>query len=641
MSHDLPFRWELETTAPTAAPGGRLHLKGWCVISDQPQTPHVRLVVGDRAFSATSEARPDVLVSLGLPGALAACGFTINARLAPGVHLARLEASLDRDTWHELRTLCLGATEEPLQGEIEFPPSARITESARIQGWCAHPHRQLVSVALHYGNRRIACQFGLPRSDVPGFLPGAPDAPRAGFISVKNLPVGHGPLRLAATDSAGGVHFLDTGRLIDIPTDEENPTPLDLSGPAAGLSPLRRAATSVPAPRTAAPRRILFVLYGDMTSNSAIHVAALADELIARGHECIVAVPRDPDTIRYHHGASFRCVAFAECGERAALFTGGAAPEIVHAWTTSECVRRFALGLVDRTGARLLVHLEDHEGAILEAATGRSGAELAALPAGELERLVGDDFSHPVLRDALLARAEGCTLILDRLRELLPPGKPAQVIWPAAAPEFFARPMPWALREALGWGRAHTVLFYHGNLHPANRAELAELYEAVVALNAAGLPTTLLRAGRDFCPLPATLAERSAPHVVALGRIDQHRHLAPLLALADFFVQPGEPDSFNNYRFPSKLPEFFASGRPVILPRTNLGAVVHHGEDAFVLDRADAAGIAAAVRTLRAEPALAERLAAGAAAFAAARFSWVLSTDRLEAFYDGVLTARR
>ena len=105
------------------------------------------------------------------------------------------------------------------------------------------------------------------------------------------------------------------------------------------------------------------------------------------------------------------------------------------------------------------------------------------------------------------------------------------------------------------------------------------------------------------------------------------------MALADFFVQPGAPDAFNDYRFPSKLPEFFALGRPVVLPRTNLGASLRHGTDAWVLDRADAAGIATAVRALRADPALAEKLSRGAAAYAAEHFSWARSAAALAKFH--------
>lgn len=638
MSAVDTFRYELETPGPFQAPAGCFLLRGWCAAPGASHAPQLRLVCSKALLAAASgPARPDVVAALALPPTTPAHAFEISGHIPPGAHLASLEASLDGTTWQGLRRFLLIATAGSLEGAIEYPGATEVTGSVRLQGWCAHPDRTLVSLTAHYGNRRVPCEFGLPRADVPALLPGAPDAARAGFITSKNIPVGHGSLRLCARDNSGNLHFLATRHRIDVRTDEENPRPLDLSAIAARLGPLRPPEATTPPPPAAHPRRILFALYGDMTSNSALHVAALADELIARGHECVVAVPTNPDTLRYHRGARFRCVSFAECGERAALFAGGAGPDLVHAWTTSERVRRFSLAVCSATGAELAVHLEDHEGHILETTTGRTSSELTTLPSEQLDALVGDDHSHPLRRGEFLRRAAGCTSILDRLAELLPPGKPARVIWPAAAPEFFARPIPWELREALGWGHDHTVLFYHGNLHPTNRAELAELYEAVVALNASGTPTTLLRAGRDFCSLPGDLAKRAAPHVVALGRIGQHCHLAPLLALADLFVQPGISDIFNDYRFPSKLPEFFASGRPVILPRTNLGTVVRHGEDAFVLERADAAGIAEAIRTLRADSTLAARLATGAATFARDHFSWARSADRLQEYYELLL----
>jgi hypothetical protein len=417
---------------------------------------------------------------------------------------------------------------------------------------------------------------------------------------------------------------------------------VDLSGPPARLSPVLPAGTDTTAASrpTPTPRRILFVLYGDMTANSALHVAAFANELTRCGHECVVAVPRDAQTARYHPDAQFRCVDFAACGERGAVFANGAEPNLVHAWTTREVVRKFCQPLCANTGAGLFIHLEDPELQILESTLGRTVAELEALPPSELDALVSDDLTHPARSREFLRDAIGCTVILDRLQELVPPGRPTRVLWPAATPAFYERPIPWELRAALGWGRTHTVLFYHGNLHPTNRDEMAALYGAVVELNAGGTPTTLLRAGRDFCTLPGALAERAAPHVLALGRID-NRHLAPLMALADFFVQPGEPDTFNNYRFPSKLPEFFATGRPVILPRTNIGTVTRHGTDAFVVDHADAAGIATAVRELRADPALSASLAAGAAAFAREHFSWARSAGLLAAFYESVLPPAR
>ncbi|HLP09001.1 MAG TPA: glycosyltransferase family 4 protein [Opitutaceae bacterium] len=636
------FRHELETPGPLQAPAGRLFLKGWCCAPGFDQAPAVRLICGTAAVAPrVRPERVDVAAALGLSTTARACGFEFVGELAPGVYLAKLEASLDGAAWHCVRRFSLVATTAPLRGSIEYPTTPTVGESVRIQGWCAHPQTRIRELHVHYGNRRIPCEIGLPRTDIGALAPTSPDVSRAGFITTKNIPVGHGALRLCARDEHGRRHFLATDRVVDVRTDEENPSPLDLAADAFRITPRRASAETLPPNRAARPHRVLFALYGDMTSNSALHVAALANELIARGHECIVAVPKNADTVRYHHGAKFRCVDFAGCGERAALFAGAASPDFVHAWTTSERVRRFATATCDATGARLVIHLEDHEGSIFAASEGRSEEELAALPAAALDRLVGDDHSHPLRRTEFLQRADGCTVILDRLAELLPPGKPSRVLWPAAAPEFCARPIPWPLREALGWSRDHTVLFYHGNLHPTNRGEMAELYGAVVALNDSGTPTTLLRAGRDFCALPDGLANRAAPHVLALGRVDRQEHLAPLLSLADCFVQPGSADTFNNYRFPSKLPEFFASGRPVILPRTNLGEHLRDGVDAVVLEHADAAGIADAVRRLRNDPALAAQLGSAAAEFARTRFSWARSADTLAEFYDALLAADR
>lgn len=636
------FQHELEGPAPRLAPSGRLHLEGWSLHLGAKRAPELRLVCAGREFPVQQhQRRPDVCRALAAPPEAINCGFTFAGTIPPGVHLARLEATLDATDWVCLRRFTVAATPGPLQAEIEYPGTTTIAESVRVQGWCAHPELPLAEVWLHYGNRRIRCEHGLARTDVPRLLPGSPDAERAGFISVKNLPVGCGPLRLCAIDTAGRHHFFRTDRRIDIRTDEENPHPVDLSLPPARLGPVHPTNTVPPAaPRPAAtPRRILFVLYGDMTSNSALHVAAFANELTRCGHECVVAVPRDAETVRYHPDAQFRCVDFAACGGRGAVFANGAGPDIVHAWTSREVVRKFCQPLCADTGARLFIHLEDPELQILESTLIRTLAELEALPPAELDALVGDDLTHPGRSREFLRGATGYTVILDRLQELVPNGRPCRVLWPAAAPVFCERPIPWELRTALGWGRPHTVLFYHGNLHPTNRDEMAALYGAVVELNAAGTPTTLLRAGRDFCALPGDLAERAAPHVLALGRIGCHRHLAPLMALADFFVQPGEPDTFNNYRFPSKLPEFFATGRPVILPRTNIGTVARHGIDAFVVDHANAAGIADGVRRLRADPALAATLATGAAAFAREYFSWARSAAVLADFYETVLPA--
>ena len=70
--------------------------------------------------------------------------------------------------------------------------------------------------------------------------------------------------------------------------------------------------------------------------------------------------------------------------------------------------------------------------------------------------------------------------------------------------------------------------------------------------------------------------------MIALGQVER-RLLIDLLKSADLFVQPGRPGPFNDYRLPSKLPEFMAVGRPIVLPFANVGTRLRDGVDAMLL----------------------------------------------------------
>jgi glycosyltransferase involved in cell wall biosynthesis len=74
----------------------------------------------------------------------------------------------------------------------------------------------------------------------------------------------------------------------------------------------------------------------------------------------------------------------------------------------------------------------------------------------------------------------------------------------------------------------------------------------------------------------------------------------------------------------------------VILPRSNLGRFVRHGEEAWVLPKVDALGIVDAVRELRKNKALSERLAAGATEFCRQNFDWTRNTGTLLEFYQEI-----
>jgi len=321
-------------------------------------------------------------------------------------------------------------------------------------------------------------------------------------------------------------------------------------------------------------------------------------------------------------------------------FPNGRGPDVLHAWTTRESVRVVVERLKEiHRDAKVFVHLEDNDQRILAETVQRSPVELAGLSDEALDRLITPELSHPRKGARFMQSADGVTVVIETLAAFVPAGIPVRLITPAADVRYFyPRTGPEDFRRVLDPSGDTTILVYHGNGHPSNAAEMRELYAAILELNRSGSPVHLIRTGRDPIDFLGPLAKEVAPFVSELGRIRHHRHLAPLMALADLFVQPGWDNEFNAYRFPSKLPEFFSMGRPVILPRTNLGRVVRHGIDAFVLERADCAHLVAAVKVLRADRALQDTLASGAIAFAEEHFSWPRSARALAEFYASILT---
>lgn len=626
---------EVESPRPLRAHHGLVSVKGWCFLAGEVEPPAVRLATEAGQLEQTARHKRPDLSSLH-PGEPAAAhsGFVIEGHLPAGVHLARFEARLPDGSWQPFKALSLAVEAAPFAAGIEVPAATgTVTKRVHVEGWALHPAQPLKELALRYGHQEIPCDLGRPRPDLARSHPASPHAAKAGFKSRVILSAGSGPVRLKARLPDGSTAIARTLLHVNVATDENHDGRIDFAAKRLGLDAVRPVESLRTRAASDRPLNVLFVLPGSFASNSALHAAALANELAHAGHACVIAVPHDLSTLAHHHAPAFRGLLHADAVS-GVIFADGRGPDVIQAWTTRENVRQLTESLRARHGARVVVHLEDNEQEVLALSLGRSVTELGKLPATELDRLVPPNLSHPLRARDFLAHADGVTHITERLAEFIPNDRPRQLLWPATDARYF-RPMPrpTGFRALLDRRPGETVLFYHGNVHAANAAEVRELYAAVLRLNQTGQPVTLIRTGLDSVDFLGPLANEVAPHVLALGQILHHRHLPPLMALADIFVQPGAADAFNDYRFPSKLPEFFAIGRPVILPRTNLGTVVRHGTDAYVLERADAAGIATAVTVLREDHSLYDRLSQGARAFAEQHFSWQRSAETLAGFY--------
>ena len=358
---------------------------------------------------------------------------------------------------------------------------------------------------------------------------------------------------------------------------------------------------------------VLFVLPHQFDSNNGYHVQLHAARLQARGADCTVAVP---DGLYVASSGPLRVRSYTQVLSEAAGagFEDGRGPDLVHAWTPREIVRRFVESVRGRWRCPLVVHLEDNEEHLTEVALGRPFAELARLSLAELDRCIPEHRYHPQRGRWFLDRADGLTLVIETLGRFNRYGRPSLVLSaPVDERLFYPRPLNRALRQALAIGDEAGVVVYTGNVHAANRGEVGELYRAVAELNRLGRSTVLVRTGVNGAT-GALEGVAPASQVRELGWVEREQ-VPEILAAADVLVQPGEPGAFNDQRIPSKLPEYFAMGRPVVLARSHLGLEVRAGEEALVVEAANASEIVRAVRAIGEDRALAERLALGARRF--------------------------
>ena len=383
---------------------------------------------------------------------------------------------------------------------------------------------------------------------------------------------------------------------------------------------------------------ILFALYHDFSANSAVHVHNFANQLAALGHSTAVAFPDGGDSGAGLGDQNYSVHRFPQVdGDWTRVFPDGRSPDVVHAWTPRENVRLFCEKLAGFCAFSLFVHLEDNEELILEVNLGTPFEKLARSRSAEIP----SNLSHPRNYRAFIASAAGVTMIMDRLERFVPPDTPKLILWPGVDERlFFPRPRDADLMDQLGIASGTTVLCYTGNVHSANARDVRSLYLATAILEREGTPAKLVRTGRDFCPFLGPDEEWAHRVSIELGRVP-YQEIPGILSLADALVQPGADNAFNEFRLPGKLPEFFAMGRPVIVPRTNAGRFVRHGEEAWVLDKVDALGIVDAVLELQRDRVLSERLAAGAATFAREHFNWQKNAGSLAAFYSRIAGAEQ
>lgn len=385
---------------------------------------------------------------------------------------------------------------------------------------------------------------------------------------------------------------------------------------------------------------ILFANHSDFASNSLNHIGAFANRLTRLGHACVVAVPENLASLSAVPDPLFTAATFARALQSEPIFPNRRPADVLHVWTPRELLREFTLAYLRlHPATTVIIHLEDNEIFLMESFARAPIAELRQLSDEEILARLTPRLSHPVRFANFLRLAHAATVITDRLIELVPIGKPVHRLLPGIDATLYQPVIPDpALRASIGLKPGEKVLVYTGSTSFATLADIRALLLAVRLINERGTPCRLIRTGINPPYLARELEAIGGGHVLDLGFVEKSK-LSALLALADVLVQPGAPDDFNDYRLPSKVPEFLSVGRPVITPRANLARTMEDGRHALLLETGTPQEIADQCLRVFGDPALAEYLSAGALEFARAHFDLPANTAALLAFYERVKSA--
>ncbi|HKI67518.1 MAG TPA: glycosyltransferase [Solirubrobacterales bacterium] len=386
--------------------------------------------------------------------------------------------------------------------------------------------------------------------------------------------------------------------------------------------------------------RLLYVYFGPFDVNSGIQAYHFGNELTELGWDVTVAGKGDPERAKAVGEPLFECVSHDDLSRKLDQMARDPQETIVVGWTPREPVRRMTMEAVRRLGCPYVVHLEDNEELLIESAAGRSLAELQRLPLRQQDSAFPPELIHPTHHREFLDGAAGITVITEALNDFNLAGRPHALARPGIDLERFRPDLEPYPRQRLGLSDEDLVLVYHGTMHYANQHEMLSLYLAVKLLQRRGRRVRLVRLGHSEFGGPDPRAFRAlGDGVIELGPV-AWREIPAYLAMADAYVQPGPPDDFNRYRLPSKLPEFLAMGRPVILPHCNIGNDLAHGEEALLLEQGNAMEIVIRIEELLADRELAARLGAGARRFAETQLSWRRNAEEVAEFLRSCAATR-
>lgn len=185
-------------------------------------------------------------------------------------------------------------------------------------------------------------------------------------------------------------------------------------------------------------------------------------------------------------------------------------------------------------------------------------------------------------------------------------------------------------RQACGLDTRGPLIGYLGNIYQRDADLLFETMERLRASDA-----RLLMVGDPGCRLPDSVKSR----VTITGRLPFER-MVDHLSACDVLALPLSDTIANRGRWPSKVNEYVAVGRPTVACDVGDVADLLRDNDIGLLVRPDAVDFAARIDELLADPARARAMGDRAREVARTSYSQDAVAEKLEMFYRNTIAAR-
>ena len=209
-------------------------------------------------------------------------------------------------------------------------------------------------------------------------------------------------------------------------------------------------------------------------------------------------------------------------------------------------------------------------------------------------------------------------------------GKDILYLPPGADPEAIRDTSTHAAREKCGLAADGRLVGYLGNIYQRDADLLFDTLGRLKATDA-----RLLMVGEPGCRVPEAVRNR----VTITGRLPFDKML-DYLSACDVLALPLSDTIANRGRWPSKVNEFVAVGRPTVACDVGDVASFLRDNDIGLLVRPDAAEFATRIDELLADPARARAMGDRAREIARTTYSQSAIADKLENFYRKTIAAR-